>query len=638
MSAQLNHFYEFGPFRLDPTERLLLRDGKPIELTPKAFEVLLVLAKNSGHLLDKDQLLKQVWPDTAVEENNLTQAIYTLRRALGDDKEGNKIIETVPRRGYRFVAGVQERAKPAGKPVAGGIAGAEASLAGGKLPGDLSARPRPRSAAIKAGVAAGAVLLLALGAWSFRSLVAAKAHRPISTSLVVLPFENLGAEPGDQYLSDGLSEELTTSMAQVPGLRVVARTSAYQFRGKGEDVRRIGTQLGVGAVLEGSLSRTGQKLRITAQLINAQDGYHIWSQAYGGDVGDFLRIEQQVAEAATRALGMPASAAPVSAAAGRKENAQAYDLYLQGRFLWNKRTTDAMKGSIALYQQAIQLDPAFAQAYAGLGDTYVVMAVNRQLPAVEAVQHAKDAARKALELDPQMAEPHATLGLVKSMCEWDWQGGEAEFQRALELNPSYATAHHWAALNLMAMGRFEEAAAELRKAQVLDPLSIMITYSLGENFYYWRRYDDVLEQGRRIAQMDPRDVRAHDLLARGYEGKGMPGEAVAEFRDWLAKTDDQGVAAQMRLRMYLDSGDIAAARREAAEMTRAAKTESTLGYALAGCYALLGEKQAALDWLDRAYEVRDPDLASLKVDPNFDSLHSEPRYLELLKKVGLNGK
>jgi TolB-like protein len=318
------------------------------------------------------------------------------------------------------------------------------------------------------------------------------------TSVVVLPFLNLSGSSENDYLSDGVTEELTTALAEVRGLRVVARTSAFQFRGKGEDVRKIGQQLNVGAIMEGSVRRSGDELHVTAQLISTQNGYHLWSGTYDGGRGELYSIEDQIVRQTIRMLGVATTGDGQNSQNRRTENPQAHDLYLEGRYFWNKRDLPDMERSVQLFETAIRKDPNYALAYAGLADTYVVMAGNGQKPYSEVMPPARAALDRALELDPKLPQAHITDAMLIS--PWD-PAKLRKFRQASELSPGYATAHHWYGVVLTAAGHFEEADRELREAQILDPLSPIITESLAENFYFWRRYDSTIEQVQRIREM-----------------------------------------------------------------------------------------------------------------------------------------
>jgi len=444
---------------------------------------------------------------------------------------------------------------------------------------------------------------------------------------------NLSSGSAGDYLSAGIAEELTTGLAQLNGLRVVAATSALQFRGKSEDVRKIGQALNAQALLEGSIRQSGDGLRINAQLIDARNGYYLWSKAYDTRAADLLASEQDIVEQAARVLRVPAT----SSLRGMRldtENPEAHDLYLQGRYLWSKRDLADMQESARLFERATKADANYALAYAGLADAYTVMAVNGQMSPAEAVPRAKAALLRALEIDPNLAQAHATLGLLRSQCEWDWRGGEQEFRRAIELEPNYAEAHHWAGLGHMYMGEFDAAEAEFRRAQVLDPLSLMNTEGLEENFYYLRRYDDAIATGLEI----PDHSIGWVTVASAYIFKGMYEDAQRVANQSAPEGDIERSIFTAEVTAL--SGNRAGGLKILDELDR--KTQHSgvsrrylspayLGYA----YASVGEKERAFAWLEKAYQEHDPPLAELKVTPEVDNLRSDPRYIQLLKKVGL---
>ena len=453
------------------------------------------------------------------------------------------------------------------------------------------------------------------------------------TSIAVLPFLNLSGGSEGDYLSEGLAEELTTDFAQLNRLRVVAATSAFQFRDKSEDVRKIGQALNAEALMEGSISPSNGKLRVDAQLVDARNGYHLWSKAYEVPSNDLFTFEQDIVRESARVLNIPLSDAN-PAMKSDTENAEAHDLYLRGRYLWNTRQLPDMLESVQLFDRAIKDDPDYALAYAGLADSYTVMAVNTQMSPAEAVPRANAALQHALALDPNLAQAHATLGLLESQCEWNWRAGAEEFRKAIDLQPNYAPAHHWAALNHMQLGEFTAADAEFRKAQVLDPLSPMISEGLAENFYDARRYDEAITTV--LNMPDPKVGWV--VLAYAYIFKGMYQEAL-KLPNVADATDLDGFL--IRAEAQLRSGDRTAGLKILNDLEHHRRNSGAdrdyipPGY-LAWGYAMAGDKERAFAWLEKAYQQHDPSLANLKVDPGFDSLRSDPRYLDLLKRVGLS--
>ena len=649
--------YAFPPFCLDPYKHVLSRNGERIPLTQKAFATLLVLLEKHGHTVDKEELIERVWSGVAVEENNLSQCISAIRKALGEQHDAHNFILTIPGRGYRFVADVRELA--AGSlPMNGekwtvshvaetpGWDKAEVDLANIQVNNSPSRRVAPEHSETSkeiqgrkwwkflAAAATGLLIVIAIAGFiEFR----ASRHRPLAggstpSSIVVLPFLNLGGNSADDYLSDGFTEEVTTNLAEVKGLRVVARTSAFEFRGKGEDVRHIGEVLNVGAVLEGSVRKSGNTLHITAQLVSTQNGYHLWSRAYDGPPEQMHAIQDEIVEQTAHTLGIAANIHAANWARRQTENAEAHDLYLEGRYYFNKRDLPDMQRSVQLYEAAIKKDPNFALAYAGLADTYIVMGGNGQAPLAETVPRAKAAMGRALQLDPYLAEAHAALALLNSESSGKRRDLESELRRAIELSPGYASAHHWLGLILSGQGRFDEADAELRKAQVLDPLSPIITESVAENFYNWRRYDDAIEQVQHIRKMG--SSAGDSTLGFAYLQKGMYAEAIGVFSD-LLRADRTGGSLTNLAIAYAAAGDEQQALRLLSE-ANTLRGGYVSPYRTALVYVNLGETDAAFRWLQRAYREKDPLLGDIKVDPMLDYLRSDHRYFELVKEADLN--
>lgn len=453
-------------------------------------------------------------------------------------------------------------------------------------------------------------------------------------SIAVLPFESLGSDPQDQYFSEGITEELTTAFGKLRELRVVARTSAEQFRGKAEDVRRIGRALNVDAVMEGSVRRSGSKLRVTAQLIDTHTGYHLWSAAYDEDEPEIFDAEDDIVRQSVQILGIRLPSAPgVRLAKRDTSNSEAHALYVQGRYLFSKRDPQSMNRSVQLFNQAAQLDPNYAEVYAGLANSFSVMAANEQMDSSAAIPLAEAAATRALTLDPGLAAAHESLGLVKRV-KWDLRGAEQEFRRALQLNPNDATAHHSLGIVYTVRGRFAEADAEQRAAQTLDPLSLMNSFAIAQNLQYWRRWNDSIREAERILQLDPDSAAADGLIAAAYRALGRPADAIAQYQKMLAleKSDHTG----LYFNIACASGNHAEALRLMRRMEDPSHSKHIPPYYLAGMHADVGENEAALHWLETAYTQKDPDLISVKVDPAFDSLRSDPRYQKLIQEIGLD--
>jgi len=452
-------------------------------------------------------------------------------------------------------------------------------------------------------------------------------------SIAVLPFVNMSADKNDEYLSDGMTEELINVLAKVPGLRVPGRTSCFAFKGKNEEdiFRKVGDQLHVGTVLEGSVRKAGDKLRVTAQLINVSDGYHLWSKDYDGDVKDILNFQSNVAEQVVQALQVKLGGEGTRVLAKKPtENPEAHRLYLLGRYEFAKYTQTGWNNAIRYYEQALKLDPEFALAYCGLADNYAYMG-SVVMPEKEAIAKEKEFAQKALELDPELAEAHMSfaLGLV---ADYDWRNGLKEFDRALELNPNLAFAYETQAWTVNGLGRFDEAIAKTRKAVELDPLNPFFQMSLSFFQYWARQYDDAIPQARKALAMDPNSAISHVLLGLSFLKKGDTVGAIAELQK--SKAPDPGAWYQGFLGYaYAISGDRAKAEQALHELEELAKQQYVSPTAFATIYLGLGQKEKCLDWLEKSYEQQDSACWYLKIDQIYDSVRNEPRFQALVQKV-----
>lgn len=464
---------------------------------------------------------------------------------------------------------------------------------------------------------------------------------PSSPSIAVLPFKNLSADREQDYFCDGVAEEIINALTQVEGLHVVARTSAFSFRGKDADIREIGRKLNVGTLLEGSVRKAGDRVRITAQLVNVADGYHLWSERYDRDIGalccpeDIFAIQDEISLAIVGKLKVKLLEGEKTRLVKRHtDDLDAYNLYLKGRYFWNRRTEQSLKKSVEYFDQAIEKDPAYALAYAGLADSYVTLQDYTSVSPKVTLPKAKEAAHKALEIDSTLAEAHNSLAQVMFR-EWDWEGAEREHKRAIELNPNYATAHHWYALVLAYAARFDEAIAEMKRARELDPLSLIINRNLGLVLYFARRYDKAVEQLQKTLEMDPSFSLAHAGLGQAYLQKSMYQEALRELqRESDIRAGSDTVVETWKGIAYVKAGKKSEAKRVLDDLLKRAKQVYVSPVLFAGLYFAMGENDLAFKSLDLAYNQRDSRLLELKVLPEFDSVRSEPRFKALLKKVG----
>src|SRR5258706_5527034 len=585
------HLYEFGPFCVDTRERVLLRDGKPVPLKPKVYETLLALVNNSGHIVDKEELIRRVWPDVVVEENNLTGNIFALRKGF----DGHHYIETVARRGYRFTADIKQVRIE-----------------------DVKVRDR-------AGGESEVVI---------KETLSTK-RQPID-SLAVLPFINASADPEAEYLSDGITDSIINNLSQLSQLRVMARSSVFRYKGRESDPQEAGRRLGVRAVLLGRVLQFDERLIIRTELVEVKSGGQLWGQQYNRKVVDIFAVQEEIAREISEGLRLKLRAEEKRLLTKRyTENTEAYHAYLKGRYFWNKRTEGELKKGIEYFQQAIDIDQRYALAYAGLADCYAVLGNFSFLSPEAAYPKAKAAAVKALEIDDTLPEAHTSLAWVKTQYDWDWAGAERKFKQAIALNPDYTPAHYWYALFLSAMGRHDEAIAQAQCACEIEPLSLLPNTVLGWTFYFGRQYSEAVEQLRKTVEMEPTFSFVRMLLGGAYEQMGIYFEAVAEFNAAVSGTGSRTQSLAALGHGYATSGRRGEAMEVLKELQEAQKRKYIAPFFMALIYTGLSEKEQAFVWLERAYEGRSWGLLWLKVDPRFDSLRSDSRFTELLCRIGL---
>jgi adenylate cyclase len=454
--------------------------------------------------------------------------------------------------------------------------------------------------------------------------------------VAVLPFSNISPDAKDEYFADGMTEEIISSLSKIRELKVASRSTAFRYKGQSVDPREIGRELGVGSVLEGSVRKHGNRLRITAQLINATDGFHLWSEEYDRELEDVFAIQSDIATRVAQALQVQLLATERRRIEQQAtKDLKAYQLYLRGRYFWNKRTNEGFRKAIEYFEQAITRDEDYALAYAGLADCYSLLHEYGHMSTTEAYPKAEAAAKRALEIDDTLAEAHTSLALVRMTYYWDWQGAEREFQRAIELNPEYATAHHWYAGYLAAMGRFEQAVGEIQRARELDPFSLTINMEMGLMFDISRQYDRAIEQYRHTLEMDPNFAWAYRLLGWTYWQNGMPDEAIEHFLEAkrLSGETDETVSA---LRKAYEASGAQGYWQKELELAQSQEKQTYVSpFSLALICIALGDKDEAFRWLEIAYEEHAYDIVMLKVDPVYDPLRSDPRFTVLLKKMGL---
>jgi TolB-like protein/DNA-binding winged helix-turn-helix (wHTH) protein/Flp pilus assembly protein TadD len=625
MEEAMDTDFHVGPWLVEPSLNTVSRNRRSLRLEPKVMEVLVCLARQPGESVSKDQLLRTVWPHTFVSDDVLIRSISELRRVFEDDAREAKVIQTIAKRGYRLVLPVRpvDRTDASPQPVDAPVSG-----------------PEPRQWRLRAGIVAGGValpLVLLLG-WNPRGLrqrLLGGEQPPSIRSIAVLPLENLSGDPSQDYFADGMTDELITDLGQISALRVISRTSVMQYKGAHKSLPQIARELNVDAVVEGTVLRSGDRVRITAQLIQAAVDKHIWAQSYEGSVREVLNLQDEVAQAIAneiRAKLTPQEQARLSR--GRAINPEVHELYLQGRYFWNKRTAKSLEKAIAYFQRIIELDPGYAPAYAGLADCYGILPSYSNFPSREADQKAIAAATKALELDPNLAEPYATLA-SSGPYRWDWSAAQKNFERALELDPNYATAHQWYGECLQQMGHLDEATAEFGKAYELDPLSPAINAVAAYQSYVLRDFDRATEQYLKLLDLDPNYAEGHFGLGQVYEAQGMYGKAIAEFQ--AARSLDQSNPLRLSFlgHAYGVAGRRKDARNELRELNALAKQQSLSAFHFAVVHMGLGENEQAFGELNKAWEERYWMMSLLKVDPIFDSLRADPRFNALVHRIGL---
>jgi DNA-binding winged helix-turn-helix (wHTH) protein/TolB-like protein/lipopolysaccharide biosynthesis regulator YciM len=662
----------FGNFRLYPTEHLLLREETALSLAPKAFEILLYLVKNTGHLVKREELMQVVWPDSFVEETNLTVNISLLRKLLGESEDGQSHIATVPRKGYRFQATVEEcdEADELGpsddatrsiKDEAEDAADlATVSADTGMLVGTTSAAavatPVVQPAVEKSVVVAesggfwqswarialtsvAVLVLLGVGIFFWARLKSKPTVVSASNrSMAILPFRPLGAAPQDEYLGLGMADALITRLGSVQRI-VVRPVGAVRKYANADDPLAAGRQLAVDNVLEGSIQRSGNRTRVTVRLLRVADGELLWGSEFDENITDMFAVEDSISQKVASAL-IPNLSGDEQRRLSRPftANSDAYQLYMRGRFFWNKRTADGVRKSLEYFQQAIQADPNYALAYAGLADSYTLAGSYGYsiLPPKEAMPKAEAAAQQALAIDDSLAEAHTSLAYLKFTYDWDWNAAQHEFERAIALNPGYDNAHHWYSHLLMARGRQNESLAEARRALELSPSDTVMNEHIGWTYLMMRDYDNAIQSCRKALDMDPDFLLAHRVLGMAYLYKGQNDDAVAEFQRGVQLSHDDPVAEAYLARAY------AAARQNDKAITIVDRQQQRSGQRyippveVAAVYSALGDSDHAFQWLNRAVEDRSSALVYLNIDRAYDAIRGDPRFAQLLRKVHLN--
>jgi TolB-like protein/Flp pilus assembly protein TadD len=576
--------YQFGPFRLDADERVLVRDGRVVPLPAKALSTLLALVASRGHLVEKGVLMNEVWPNEFVEEGNLAQHIFMLRKALGETTESPKYIETVPRRGYRFIAPVSMPRKD--------VHESDNNHGPQATPGrDLNQ-------------------LLDM------------------QSIAVLPFETLGAETQDEYLGLGIADALITKLSNLK--RVTVRPTSSVRNAVKNDPVAAGAELKVATVLEGTIQKWDEQIRVTVQLVSVRDGSTLWAERFDEKFTSIFAIEDSISEQVATALAVKLTTEEQTQLAKRyTENTRAHQAYLRGRYFLEKRTREAITKGIEYFKLAIRIDAHYALAYAGLADGYATLGAYDVLPPRQSMQKAKEAALKALSIEPNLGEAHAALARSR-MFDWDWEGAEESFKLALDLNPNYATARHLYAIYLRNMRRFDESLAESMKAEELDPTSASRKSTIGGTLYCARHYDEAIAELCQALELDSNNGVAHYYLGRVYVQKGMYEEATAEYERTISLFGERLELLAHLGHIYALSGRREDAQKVLSQLEQLSNKDYVPSYFKALIYIGFDEKEQAFNWLEKSYREYDLNLMFLGVDPMLDSLREDARFKRLL--------
>jgi adenylate cyclase len=576
--------YRFGPFVLDAADRSLKRQGAPIPLTPKTFDLLLILVENAGRLVEKDVLLRTVWPDVAVEEGNLTKGVFSLRQLL-EAEGGPRYIETVPKRGYRFAASVTTSGEPAGS---------------------VSPPLTP-------------------------------APMPLENSIAVMPFSDMSAARDQDFFCEGMSEEIINALGRVPQLRVASYTSSLRFKGKATDPQTIGRELMVSWLLEGSVRKAGEMVRIAVQLVRAADGFSAWSGRFDRRLDDIFSVQDDIASMIAQTLTQRVARTAGPLVTSKTSKTEAYSLYLEGRYLWNKRPGDVVWQALERFERAIAIDPNFAPAHAALASVYGTLGAWEfgVLPPAQALAKAKAGARRALELDPQLAAGHTAVGYATLHFDWNADRACEAFDQAIALNPAWVDAHHWHSHALCAAGRFPESLAACQQIVELDPLNPLMHAHVAWHHYMARSYAEALAQAEQVLRMEPRFHWGYFFAGWALERLGRASEAVAALKDAVRCSSENPVMLAGLGQAFAANHDRRDALRVVRDLERLRGDKGLFAYEIGVIHATLGENDDAFTWLTRAVHERSGWVAYLRIDPRLEALHQDPGFNQLRAQARL---
>jgi TolB-like protein/DNA-binding winged helix-turn-helix (wHTH) protein/Tfp pilus assembly protein PilF len=638
--------YRFGLFEMHMSARELSKSGMKIKLCGQPYLILEVLLRRAGEVVTREELRDKLWQaDTFVDfEHGLNTSVKKLRQILCDSAETPRYIETVPRLGYRFIAPVEmitEEIK--------GHPEVPESVTVSAPPEAVEPRStQSRSSGWRLLGTALAFIALISGAWLLKmpgrvqslfgsSNGAATTSSRVTriNSIAVLPLENLSGDPGQEYFADGMTDELINDLAQLGALRVISRTSVMHYKGGKDTVPQIGRELGVDALVEGTVERVANRVRIRVQLIETADDRHLWARSYDHELKDVLLLQTTAAhDIAAEIQGQVAGSSADSHLANEHiVQTDVYEAYLKGRYFLNKRTPKGLQQAVKYFQQAVDKDSTYARAYAGLSESYALMGGYSNLPPTEFMPKARGAAWRALELDEQLPEAHSALAFIAENYDWDWQTAEKEYRRAIQLNPNYVTGHHWYAECLALQGRFAEAFPEIERARQLDPLSLIIAADNGAILFFSRQYDRAIQQFRVVLEMEPNFPRAQ-LLIPAYVQKGQFADAMASAEAWRHHNDSPWNWVMLAYASG-QSGDRAKAELALQKLEKLDRLRSLDPLSFTVAYIGVNNKEKALFYLEKAYLEHSSGLTSLKVDPTFNPLRDAPRFQAVARRIGL---
>jgi DNA-binding winged helix-turn-helix (wHTH) protein/TolB-like protein/Tfp pilus assembly protein PilF len=645
MNDQATRYYEFGPFRLSRTDRLLMRDDRVVSLTPKVVDTLILLVENHGHVVNKNTLMETLWPDSFVEESSLTQNVSLLRKALAENGEGQQFIETVPKRGYRFVASVtentgdhstngellihertrtqfliEEHLIPESKPA---VSASRAAILEYSLPVQKPNRKLYRLTAVAVLVVAAVTAAYFVHQSRFAN------HPPRSNSIAVLPFKTIGTQTEPELMGLGMADAVILRLNRLEGTVVLPTSSVFRYTTREKDALSIAKDLGVETVLDGTVQRDGDRIRVTALLMRASDGKALWSETFDEPYKDIFALQDSISEKMARAIGYHIWKKPASDLSTR--NLEAHQAYLTGLYFWNKRTKANLSKAIEYLEQAVQMDPSFAQAQALLADCYYLGSQDGYeiLDDQESIKRASAAASRALELDDQVAEAH----VVRAAVLWntrDTDGADREFRRGLEINPNYATGHLRYGYFLFGSQKVPEALTEMRRAQQLDPVSPTSNAALGYMLFMTRDIDGSIASNKKALELQPEFLGARNNLALGYLQKRMFAEALEEFEKMVPI--EPGMAALGKAKAYGLAGNKKAAMNMVAEFERSPDSALTARVDYAILYSSIGDKDRAFEWLESISPMASLTGSRLRFDPELDLLRADPRFADFLDR------